>query len=145
MRLIALVGAVALLSTPAVRAAEAVHNAVLYKNPSCDCCDGHAAYLRESGFVVDVVETPDLEEMKAEHGVPEALAGCHTIVIDGYIVEGHVPAAAIHKLITEKPDIVGISLPGMPLGSPGMGGEKEAPFVIQEITVDGAGQVFATE
>ncbi|MBA2410149.1 MAG: hypothetical protein H0V62_10385 [Gammaproteobacteria bacterium] len=116
--------------------------ATLYKNPSCQCCDAHAAYLRGYGFDVTVIESHDLERLKSEHGVPPQLAGCHTILVGGYVVEGHVPADVIQQLLRERPDIRGVSLPGMPQGSPGMTGQKQGPFVIYTITDDEA-KVYA--
>src|SRR3546814_17438363 len=82
----------------------------------------------ENGFEVKVVATHDLPLIKQRHDVPEALGGCHTILIGGYVVEGHVPASTLNKLLTERPAIKGISLPGMPTGSPGMGGPKAEPL-----------------
>lgn len=123
--------------------AAAAQSATMYKDPFCGCCTGHADYLRDNGFEVEVVETPaeKLAAVKQLHQVPPALQGCHTLLVEGYVVEGHVPVEAIEKLLAEKPDITGIALPGMPLGSPGMGGEKEAPF--QVMTIGGDGGVFA--
>lgn len=114
--------------------AEQQTKAVLYKNPQCACCDAYADYLRRHDFEVDVMASPDLEAFKRGLGVPEALAGCHTMRIGDYIVEGHVPAEVIAKLLRERPDIRGISLPGMPLGSPGMTGKKQEPFVIYTLS-----------
>ncbi|QEX18871.1 hypothetical protein FRZ44_41820 [Hypericibacter terrae] len=128
-----------------VRADDAL---VLHKDPACGCCTGHADYLRAHGFAVTVVETPDLDSLRRQHGVPEALAGCHTILADGYVIEGHVPVEPIRRLLSERPDIVGIALAGMPMGSPGMGGEKTAPFVIYRIEREAgadAPKVFAIE
>ena len=79
-----------------------------------------------------------------QHGVPEPLVGCHTTLVDGYVVEGHVPIGAMLRMLEERPDITGISLPGMPAGSPGMSGEKAAPFTIYEIG-DGPTKVYAVE
>jgi hypothetical protein len=128
------------VTVPAM-AAPAVE-ATLYKNPACQCCDAHAAYLREHSLDVAVIESPDLERIKREHDVPPQLAGCHTILVDGYVVEGHVPAKVIKQLLQERPHILGISLPGMPQGSPGMTGQKEGPFVIYTIT-DGDPEPYA--
>ena len=123
-----------------------VIQATLYKMPQCGCCEGHAAYLRENGFAVDIKETADLAKISAEAGIPPELEGCHTIFIDGYVVGGHVPAGVIKKMLSERPAIAGITLAGMPLGSPGMGGEKTEPFVIYAVTKDGAKPtVYATE
>ena len=116
----------------------------LYKNPQCGCCEGYAAYLREHGFAVTTTPTHELALIRREHGVPEQLAGCHTMIIGDYVVEGHVPIGALNKLLRERPKIRGISLPGMPEGSPGMTGEKSEPFTIYEIS-DGEEKVFAVE
>ncbi|MBI2584757.1 MAG: hypothetical protein HYW28_02605 [Rhodospirillales bacterium] len=118
--------------------------AILYKNPQCDCCEGYAKYLRQNGFKVTVKATHDLSLIKREHGVSEAFEGCHTTLIDGYVVEGHVPLKTLNKLLAERPQIKGISLPGMPLGTPGMTGRKDGPFRIYEIK-KGAPKVYAVE
>jgi hypothetical protein len=124
--------------------AEPEHQATLYKNPQCDCCEGYAAYLRRNGYAVKVIPTNDLSLIKREHGVPEELDGCHTTLVEDYVVEGHVPVATLDRLLKEKPSIKGISLPGMPMGSPGMNGTKTAPFTIYAIK-DGERQVYAVE
>lgn len=117
--------------------AEEVLKATLYKNPQCGCCEGYADYLRQNGFEVDVKPTNDLTQISREAGVPENFQGCHTSFIDGYVVDGHVPINTVRKLLSERPDIAGVTLPGMPLGSPGMGGEKTGPFEIYAVTKDG--------
>ena len=116
----------------------------LYKNPQCGCCEEYAGYLKRNGFDVEVTSTPDLQEIKKQAGVPDELAACHTMLIDGYVVEGHVPLATLNRLLSERPGIQGISLPGMPLGSPGMTGTKTEPFTIYEIT-EGEPKVYAVE
>ena len=137
--LIAILG----LSMP-VAAGDSAREATLYKNPQCGCCEGYADYLRENGFAVTVQPTHDLPLLHRQHGVPEPLVGCHTTLVDGYVVEGHVPINAVLRLLNERPAITGISLPGMPAGSPGMFGEKTAPFTIYEID-DGEPKVYAVE
>ena len=138
--------AVAAAATMLSAAAEESVAATLYKNPHCACCDEYAAYLRSNGFEVRVVAAPNLTPIKRKYGVSEDLEGCHTTVIGDYVVEGHVPASAMKRLLREKPAIKGISLPGMPEGSPGMSGVKEAPFEILAITgEDGPAPVFAKE
>lgn len=132
------------LVTPGVAAAQAAQTAILYKNPQCECCDAYAKVLEHSGIPVSVKATSTLTAIKREHGVPGPLQGCHTLLIDGYVVEGHVPVAQVKRLLSERPAIKGISLPGMPAGSPGMGGEKTEPFTVYEIG-DGAPKVFARE
>lgn len=116
--------------------------AVMYKAAGCSCCDGHAEHLRANGYTVRVVELADLEPVKKKHSVPAAQAGCHTIEVGGYVVEGHVPAKIIDKLLAEHPKIKGISLPGMPDGSPGMSGAKTEPFKVLEL---GTQKVFAVD
>lgn len=118
--------------------------ATMYVNPQCGCCQGHANYLRQHGFKIAVKETHDMSLIRRQHGAPEKLEGCHIMTIDGYVVEGHVPAASINKLLAERPKIKGISLPGMPDGSPGMTGRKSEPFTIYEIS-EGEPKVFAVE
>jgi hypothetical protein len=133
---------VALTSEPAK--AEESRVATLYKNPQCTCCEGYADYLRENGFEVTVKPTHDLPLIKRQHGVPSELEGCHTTLVGGYVVEGHVPVNTLIRLLTEKPAIKGISLPGMPAGSPGMFGEKTGPFSIYEIG-DGPTKTYGVE
>lgn len=117
----------------------------LYKNPLCTCCEGYATYLRSNGYTVTVKATHDLSLIKRQHGVPKKYEGCHTSLIDGYVVEGHVPVGTLNKLLSERPDIKGISLPGMPMGSPGMSGWKNSPFEIQQFTADGKSKLYAVE
>jgi hypothetical protein len=131
----------ALAVTPAV--AEQL-KATLFKQPYCGCCDGHADHLRQNGYDVTVQQTENLSSIKKRYRVPQEFEGCHTTIIGGYVVEGHVPASIIRRLLTERPAIRGISLPGMPDGSPGMTGEKKEPFVIYSFGDDGA-KVYARE
>ena len=110
----------------------------LYKAPDCSCCEGYAAYLKQNGFDVTVTPTNDLAEISRKAGVPAEYQGCHTAFIEGYVVDGHVPVAAIRKLLAERPAIAGITLPGMPMGSPGMAGEKTEAFTVYAVTKNGA-------
>ena len=116
--------------------AEEAKTGTLYKNPECSCCEEYANYLRRNGYTVKVVATHDLSAIKRQHSVSEQLEGCHTLVVGQYVIEGHVPLKHIDRLLAEKPAIKGISLPGMPQGSPGMTGRKQEPFVIYEIGND---------
>lgn len=100
-------------------------------------------YLQENGFQVDWIRSDDHAEIKDDLGVPSDMRSCHTTLVKEYFVEGHVPVEAIHKLLDEQPPIDGIALPGMPSGSPGMGGDKTGPFVIYSI-VAGKAQEFIT-
>lgn len=92
------------------------------KSPSCMCCTAWVEHLRANGFTVIVADTSDVRGVKARAGVPNELSSCHTGEIAGYVVEGHVPAHAIQRLLTEKPKAIGLAVPGMPVGSPGMEG-----------------------
>ena len=92
----------------------------VYKSPTCGCCDSWVDHLREEGFSVIAKNRDDMPSVKASLGVPDHLQSCHTATIDGYLVEGHVPAEDIKRLLTEKPAIVGLTAPGMPMRSPGM-------------------------
>jgi hypothetical protein len=118
--------------------------ATIYKRAGCSCCGGYAEYLRENGFEAQAFDVADLAALKREYHVPKALEGCHTTVANGYVIEGHVPVSAVKRLLFEKPAIKGISLPGMPPGSPGMGGVKTSPFTILEIS-DVSSKVYAVE
>lgn len=115
----AVAGYVALRPDPA-----AAREAIVHFSPSCGCCHGWITYLRKNGFKVAVKEEDDMDAIKERLGVPANMRSCHTAVIAGYAVEGHVPLAAIENLLREKPRVVGIASPGMPSGSPGMEGPK---------------------
>lgn len=120
--------------------------ATMYKNPSCTCCESYAAYLEQNGFKVDIKPTNDLMQVSATLGVPESLQGCHTVVINGYLVTGFVPVEAVSRMLAERPAIAGIALAGMPMGSPGMGGQKTAPFTIESFNnVNSTTAVYAVE
>jgi hypothetical protein len=90
------------------------------KDPNCGCCGAWVDHLKADGFAVEVIETASVNRLKAKLGVPTELASCHTAETEGYVIEGHVPAAAIRRLLTEKPQAAGLAVPGMPIGSPGM-------------------------
>lgn len=117
----------------------------LHKSPTCGCCGTYGEYLGRREYDVSVKETGDIASVKEELRVPVELGSCHTMEVEGYVVEGHVPEEVIQKLLDEKPDIKGIGMPGMPSGSPGMPGPKTEEFVIHEITHEGSrGEVFMT-
>ena len=115
-----LVAAAVLMALPAPAFADAIMG-TMYKNPSCTCCETYAAYLEKNGFKIDIRPTNDLDQVAAREGVPAQLRGCHTIKIGNYIVEGFVPADQVKKMLTTMPAITGLSMPGMPMGIPGMG------------------------
>jgi hypothetical protein len=116
----------------------------LYKTPECGCCEGYAAYLRQHGFGVTVKATDNLAEISHKAGIPAELQGCHTAFIGDYVVDGHVPVEAIKKVLAERPAIKGLTLPGMPEGSPGMSGKKAGPFKILAVGGDGKSSVYLT-
>lgn len=123
-------------------AAEATH-VVMHKNPGCGCCDLWADHLRTFGFTVESIEDHQILEFKADRNIPGPLMSCHTAVIDGYFVEGHVPANDILKLLKEKPEhVTGIAVPGMPLGSPGMEHPRPQDFNTIALLSDGTAYVF---
>ena len=102
--------------------------AVVYKSPTCGCCASWVAHMKANGFQVKVVEQDDITAVKQRFGVPAPLASCHTALIGGYVVEGHVPASAVKRLLKERPAALGLSVPGMPIGSPGMEGPNSEAF-----------------
>jgi hypothetical protein len=115
----------------------------LYKNPDCGCCEGYADYLRQNGFKVTAVPTNDLTVLGEKYGILDSLQPCHISLIGGYVVGGHIPIEIINRLLSEKPQITGITLPGMPEGTPGMPGKKPDPLQIYEIG-KGPLKVYAT-
>ena len=115
---------------------ETLPHVLVYRNPTCGCCHKWVEHLISNGFDVTVRDAPNLKPIKDALGVPAELASCHTAQVGRYVVEGHVPAAAIKKLLSDKPDGRGLAVPGMPIGSPGMeGGEPE----IYDVILFGAG------
>lgn len=133
-------------SEPATSAAEpsaAAEAITVHSSPTCGCCGQYEQYLTEEGFEVESIKEDDNTEIKGSLGIPEGMWSCHTSIVGGYFVEGHVPIEAIRKLLDEQPQIDGIALPGMPPGSPGMGGDKMEPFTIYSIS-DGAIDEFMT-
>jgi hypothetical protein len=138
--------AVATLFCLPVPALAAPIKAKLYKNPQCACCDVYAAYMRDNGFDVEIELTNDLAGMSQKAGVPKSIEGCHVMFVDSYVVDGLVPVNIVRKLLSERPAIAGITLPGMPVGAPGMPGRKIQPLAVYAFTKDGkAPTVYATE
>ena len=116
----------------------------VHKSPTCGCCGDWVTHLRQSGFEVEVQEVDDLEPIALRLGVPEQLRSCHTGEIGGYFVEGHVPAADIQRLIAQRPNALGITVPGMPMGSPGMDrGPVRQPYQTLLVDRSGTPSVFA--
>lgn len=120
-----------LLAAPLAFAAQP--GATLYKSPTCGCCGEYVKYLRSNGFNVKAIDSDDMDKIKRDNKVGN-LGSCHTMQIDGYVIEGHVPVSAINKLLQQKPKIIGISAPGMPANSPGMGEMKPGTLKIYQIS-----------
>ena len=109
---------------------QAKDKVVVYKSPTCGCCVKYIEYLEKEGFEVETVETDNMALIKKQYQISGRMESCHTAIFDNYFVEGHVPLEAVNKLLTERPEVDGISLPGMPAGSPGMPGIKQGEFKI---------------
>jgi hypothetical protein len=116
----------------------------VYKDPNCGCCSAWNVAMQKAGFAIDVRDTPNIAQVKASLGVPDALASCHTGVVAGYLFEGHVPPDLVKKVLTEKPAIVGLFVPGMPGGSPGMEGPNPVRYDVIALGRDRRQSVYAT-
>jgi len=126
-RCVLIAGAASLLQIGAISAAtEAL--ITVHKDPTCGCCSGWVQHLQNAGFVTKVLDASDIDAVKKRLGVPDDLAACHTAEVAGYIIEGHVPAAALKRFLTEKPHATGLAVPGMPIGSPGMEGGRPEKY-----------------
>jgi len=111
----------------------------VYKSPTCGCCSKWIEHMKANGFIVTAVDVDDIEVPMKTYGVPASLGSCHTAIVNGYVVEGHVPADVVSRMLREKPPVAGISVPGMPAGSPGMEvGDYKQPYAI--ISFDRAGK-----
>lgn len=119
---------------------------VMYKNAGCQCCTRWADHMMEGEFDVEEVPTPVLMQVKQENGISRELASCHTALIDGYVVEGHVPIEDVRRLLEERPDAIGLAVPGMPVGSPGMETPGRTPdkYDVLLVNKDGSTSVFAS-
>ena len=115
----------------------------VFKTPSCGCCYGYVLFLEKEKFNVKQTDMRSLHSIKQKYNIPLEMQSCHTTIIGKYFIEGHVPLEAVNKLLKEQPDIDGIALPGMPIGTPGMPGKKEDPFVVYQL-IDGKFSIFMT-
>ena len=118
-------------------------NVEVFKTPSCGCCYGYVLFLEKEKFNVKQTDMRSLHSIKKKYNIPIEMQSCHTTIMGKYFIEGHVPLQAVNKLLKEQPDIDGIALPGMPIGTPGMPGQKEEPYVIYQL-IDGKFSVFMT-
>ena len=132
-----------LAASPTSTVADALPRALVYKTPSCGCCNLWVDHMREAGFEVDARNLNDLIPVKIDAGVPPRMSSCHTALIDGYVVEGHIPAEHVKRLLEERPDVIGIAVPGMPIGSPGMEGIGARPYQVLSWDREGNVEVYA--
>ena len=130
------------LAAPAAWAENA--KAVVYKSPTCGCCSKWIDHLEKNGFEVEAKDVPDVTPIKRANGVPPRLTACHTAMVGGYFIEGHVPAEDVKRLLEERPEIAGLTVPGMPMGSPGMEGPRSERYRVLAVGRDGKISTFAT-
>lgn len=115
----------------------------VYKTATCGCCGGWVKYMDAQGYACNVTNLADLNEVKVKYGVPANLQSCHTSLVGGYVIEGHVPAEDVQRLLKEKPAIVGLAAPGMPAGSPGMDVPNSPPYEVIAFEKNGRQRVYA--
>lgn len=117
----------------------------VYKSPTCGCCKEWVTYIEKAGYSVNAIDHDNVDAVKASHGLTNpALKSCHTAIIDGYVIEGHVPLSDIERLLNERPDVVGLTAPGMPMMSPGMGSETPKDYDVLAFDKDGRSQVYSS-
>jgi hypothetical protein len=149
MKVLVVAFAVALAAGVAAQSQKSAPTMEVFKSPTCGCCSKWVEHVQEGGFTVKVTDLSDqaLDALKQKHGIPRTAQSCHTGLIDGYVVEGHVPVAEVHRLLKERPAISGIAVGGMPLGSPGMEVPGQRPQTYNVVTFDkqGAIKVFSTQ
>ncbi len=147
LRTVALTGAIAVIAVAGSAFAPAPKGPqmLVYKTPTCGCCKKWVDHVKAAGFEVTVKDLPDLGDIKDEVGVQPEHRSCHTALVNGYVIEGHVPADLVQKLLREKPkDVAGLAAPGMPQGSPGMEGLMKEKYDIVAFRKDGKATVYAT-
>ena len=143
-------GVLALLALAAVGCGTAAEQApvavAVFKDAACGCCSQWVEHLKANGFDPTATNVDDLDAVKAKYNVPRRAQSCHTAIVEGYVVEGHVPAADIRRLLEERPAIAGLAVPAMPVGSPGMEvpGVKPQPYDVLALNKDGSTTVFAS-
>ncbi|MTW14389.1 DUF411 domain-containing protein [Pseudoduganella eburnea] len=114
----------------------------VYKSATCGCCEGWIRHLRENGFKVEAHDVANPSDMREKMGMPDKLSSCHTAAVEGYAIEGHVPAADIKRLLAAKPKAKGLAVPAMPLGSPGMEGPRKDAYDVYLVLPDGSPKVY---
>lgn len=144
-RFLAALGAGALVAAVPAFAASPLPQVEVYKSPTCGCCGAWVDHLRDAGFRVKVIEVEDTSVARRKYHLPERFGSCHTAIVAGYVVEGHVPAKDVKKLLAMKPLAIGIAVPGMPVGSPGMEmGARKDPYQVLLIDKNGRERVFSS-
>lgn len=133
----------ALVLTLFLSAAASAADISVYKSPTCGCCSKWVKHLKANGFKVKAYDVQDVNSYKDRYGVPVSLGACHTAKVDGYVIEGHVPAADIKRLLAERPAVKGLAVPGMPAGSPGMEGPHSEPYEVLSFDAKGEAKTFA--
>jgi hypothetical protein len=149
MRVLVVVFAVALAAGVVAQTPKSAPTMEVFKSPTCGCCSKWVEHVQEAGFTVKVTDVSDaaLDALKQKHGIPRTAQSCHTGLVDGYVVEGHVPVSEVQRLLKERPAVTGIAVGGMPIGSPGMEVPGQRPQTYNVITFDkqGAVTVFSTQ
>jgi len=136
--------ALILSGTALNRSAEAAPQITVYKSPACGCCHDWIDHLESEGFQVTAVDADNMPVIKAANGITAQMSSCHTALVDGYVVEGHVPASTLKRFLAEKPEMAGLTVPGMPVGSPGMEmpGQPNQPYDVLSIDPAGNTRVY---
>ena len=116
----------------------------VYKSPTCGCCVKWIDHLEAGGLAVEAIDVEDMARIKNENGVSDGLASCHTAIVDGYVIEGHVPIEDVLRLLEERPDVAGLAVPNMPIGSPGMEGPNPEPYDVLAFTKQGSTHKYAS-
>ena len=132
------------LATRGLRAQQAQH-ADVYKDPTCTCCGKWVAHLQREGFAATATDVRDITAIKVKYHVPGKLQSCHTALVGGYVIEGHVPASDVRRLLKERPKVAGLAVPGMITGSPGMEGPNGKPYDVLAFDPDGKTRVYSTQ
>jgi hypothetical protein len=135
-----------LLMAPAAPAQEAAPLPLVkvWKTPTCGCCGKWVRHMEAAGFRVEVTDVDNVDPIKTANGLPLKLASCHTALVGGYVIEGHVPASDVRRLLREKPAVLGLAAPGMPAGSPGMDVPGSPPYDVLSVRKDGTASVYST-
>jgi len=129
------------LATGSVSTQRPATTVQVYKSPTCGCCANWVKHLQQHGFRTQVTETDNVADIKAQHKIPARAQSCHTAIVDGYVIEGHVPATDVQRLLKERPAVVGLAVPGMPIGSPGMEVPNVKPSPYNVMSFDRRGQL----